>query len=113
MKQQEKFYHIYSFKAKLIFRHLSITKAAFLAFLMTFSYMMLCEFDFYHAEEYYLNIINNTFIDANSTDLLYTPNDLHILKKKFIKSPSIVEVFLTIWIITIIVEEVRQVIYLL
>jgi hypothetical protein len=75
---------------------------------MTFSYFLLCEFDFYYDDSYYTELINKTFKYTNETNSAKNI-DFTELKKDNLKLPTILEYVLIFWMVTIIIEEIRQV----
>lgn len=83
---------------------------------------MLCEFSFYEphisqnnstTNQTYLN--TTTMVFKSSTNILFKSNSTNIdlgsdLKNK-IKTPKFITYFLIFWIVSLIMEEIRQVIY--
>ena len=75
-----------------------------MAFLLTFSYFLLCDFNYNYDDDYYTDLINS---DPNPS----TYRDISIadLKRDILKQPSVLEYVLIFWVLTIFIEEIRQV----
>ena len=87
-----------------------INEAIFnILFLLLFSYVMLCEFDYYEVQEQRENLTysNLTLIDNNSNE------DVKMSLIRKVKSPTIYEYVLIYWVISFVVEEARQVLLFL
>ena len=79
---------------------------SYLTFLMIFSYYMLCEFSFYDTQNWAesLEPLNDSaFLNASSN----SSNSASINKP--IKNPVFITYLLIFWIMSFIMEEIRQV----
>ena len=85
--------------------HFTYDAIFYIIFLALFSYMILCEFDYYISED---NKSNDTIESNNSSNFNYS-NQTTKITEKIVKTPSYIEYLLIFWVIAFIIEEIRQV----
>lgn len=95
-----KFYDFTLFRIYLETKNTSFFKAAYLAFLMLFSYYMLCEYSFYDTK----NWSESLEIDQSHYNLSGISKE-----ERPVKNPIFMTYLLIFWVFSLIMEEVRQV----
>lgn len=106
--------------------HFVYDASFYIIFLMLFSYMILCEFNYYETIDEEIIEYENNSASANLTNFTSNSHDVSnstnsplnqtklnfrtiIVQNKVIKNPSWIEYLLIYWIIAFIAEETRQV----
>jgi hypothetical protein len=81
------------------------------AFLLIFSYMLLCEFTYYSLDKVGV-FVNTSFLNTTSTRFfsVNTFNSTHkIVYRKIVKEPSSIEILVIFWVTAFFFEELNQV----
>jgi hypothetical protein len=90
--------------------HFTYDAIFYIIFLTLFSYMILCEFEYFISENQSLNDLVEKSNVVN-VSIYNESNSLPNFSNKNVKMPSSIEYLLIFWVLAFIIEEIRQVIF--
>ena len=88
--------------------HFVYDTAFYTAFLLIFSYVMLCDLSYYDTENEKTFLGNSTFDENTNVTFIRIQNETYF-EKNIVKNPSSLEYLLIFWVFSFICEEFSQV----